>query len=152
MTQKITALPSSNPLKLEAQDHEDLHFLSTHMQDALLPVTGINFDQKTNRFHFTANRFRWELDAHEHEGAPLYFRTHCALSFGHVSHAQHMGFDLSHPTHMLYLLAIRGHDDGSITLHCSDGASIRLHVEKIHCRLSDTGEHWPTRVLPQHAA
>ena len=152
MSQKIIALPSSTPLKLEAQDHEDLHFLSAHMQDALIPVSGLNFHADMKRFHMTANRFRWEQDDHEHEGAPLYFRTHCDVSFGHVDHVKHKGFDLSHPTHILSLLAIRGHEDGTITLFCSDGAAIHLHAEKILCRLCDTGEHWPTRIRPQHAA
>ena len=152
MTGKIITLPKSVPMKLEAQDHEDLHLLSAHMQDALVPVTGLDFTKELSRFHLTANRFRWELDPHDHEGAPLYFRTHCNLSFGHVERVQHKGFDLHHPTHVLSLLAIRGHEDGTVTLYCSEGATLRLYTQKIHCRLCDVGEHWPTRIRPQHAA
>ena len=153
MSQKISELlnPKHAPINLHAEDHEDLHFLSAHLQDALIPVSGLDYHIEKCRFHLTANRFRWELEPNEQEtGQPGYFRTHCQLSFGHVNAVKHKGFDPLHPTHILYLLAIRGHENGTITLHCSDGAAIRLHAEKILCRMSDIGEHWPTTHLPTH--
>lgn len=138
------------PLQIHAEAHADLHLLSAHMQDALLPVSGLRFHNEMKRFHLMANRFRWELEEEDHNGTPLYYRTHCAMSFGHVDHVQHKGFDPAHPTHILSLLAIRGHDDGSIRFHCSNGAAIHLHASKILCRLCDIGEHWPTRNKPAH--
>lgn len=150
--EKINGLlnPKHAPIKLHAEDHEDLHLLSAHLQDAFIPVSGLTFHQNKQRFHLLANRFRWELEEEEHEEAPLYYRTHCNLSFGHIQSVKHKGFPQAHPTHVLYLLAIRGHEDGTISFHCSDGAAIRLTAEKIFCRMADVGEHWPTRNRPQH--
>ena len=139
------------PLKIQGESHGDLHFLSAHVQDALIPVTGLRFHQEKGRFHLDLNRFRWEIEEEEDEGAPLFYRTHSGLSFGHIKSVRHRGFHPSHPTHVLYLLAIRSQKEGGILIHCSDGSSISLEAEKIFCRLSDRGEHWPTSIKPEHA-
>ena len=146
MTQHLKGSAKIYPdgLKLHAEDHEDLHIISAHMQDALIPVSSLMFHQDLQRFHLTANRFRWEIEDEAHQGAPLYYRTHTQLSFGHVNHVRHQGFDMTHPTHILSLLAIRGQTDGTVVFQCSEGAVIHLHTHKVLCRLCDVGDHWPT--------
>ncbi len=146
----ITGRSGQEALKLHGEDHEDLHIISAHMQDALIPVSGLMFHREQKRFHLTANRFRWEMLPDTQKGTGPYYRTHTQLSFGHVTHVRHKGFDSRHPTHLLSLLAIRGQEDGTVLFHCSGGALIHLHTPRILCRLCDIGDHWPTHSLPNH--
>ena len=48
------------PLKVMAHDAEDLEVLSVFMQDAIIPLTGMDFDKQAGIFKICASRFRWD--------------------------------------------------------------------------------------------
>ena len=56
------------PLKLRAQDAEDLRALAVCLQDALVPLAEVAYLQSEKRFVMVANRFRWERGAQEAAG------------------------------------------------------------------------------------
>ena len=68
----------SKPLKVMAHDREDLEVLSVFMQDAIIPLTGMDFDKKAGVFKICASRFRWDLKV---QGKKACERIHTGLSF-----------------------------------------------------------------------
>ena len=48
------------PLRLLAQEPEDLEVISAAMQDAVAKVGDISFEPKARRLTIAFNRFRWE--------------------------------------------------------------------------------------------
>jgi hypothetical protein len=55
----VNAIPKTG-LKLRAEDDEDLGVISACLQDALIPLSDMEFLAAEMRFAFVANRFRWE--------------------------------------------------------------------------------------------
>jgi hypothetical protein len=50
----------TGPLKLRAEDAEDLDVVSACLQDAIVPLSDMEFLAGEKRFVLVANRFRWE--------------------------------------------------------------------------------------------
>ncbi|MBV5335567.1 DUF2948 family protein, partial [bacterium] len=50
----------NKPIKLRAEDEEDLAVISACLQDAILPVAEMCFERAARRFVLVANRFKWE--------------------------------------------------------------------------------------------
>jgi hypothetical protein len=135
------------PLKLRAQDEEDLAVLSAILQDALVTVGDMVFLPEERRFVLVANRFRWEPAAggerHNFE------RILSGLCIDGVQAVQRRGFRPAAADRILELLAIRA-APGRLYFDFAGDAGIRLEVEGIRCRLEDLGEPWPTRWRPRH--
>ena len=47
-------------LQLRAEDEEDLAVISSCLQDALVPLSDMQYDRAARRFVLAVNRFRWE--------------------------------------------------------------------------------------------
>ena len=77
---------SADPLRLLAQDEEDLSVLSAHMQDALVRVADMAFLPKTSVFALVGSRFDWVA-------APRGLRQRCqvGLHFDRVLKASRKG-------------------------------------------------------------
>jgi hypothetical protein len=140
------------PLKLRAEDAEDLQIISSALQDSLVAVRdmGLLADQK--RFALVVNRFCWEAepDAEGH-----FWRTHCALAFDTVNHAAMRDIDRRFDDRLLSLLDIevestRPAGGFVILLRFAGKPAIRLEVDRILCHLEDVGEAWPTGWRPAH--
>ena len=160
----MTAVPAeTQPLKLLAEDSDDLAVVSAHIQDAIVPIADIAYLSGDRQFVMVLNRFMWEAskaDAPQPDGdaAPdrrdghdgtVYLRTHSGLQFENVESVQTREIDLKARGTMLSLLAVRD-VDGGIELDFSGDATIRLVVSGIRCRLTDFGDPWPTSQLPTH--
>ncbi|MEI8295652.1 MAG: DUF2948 family protein [Alphaproteobacteria bacterium] len=136
-----------------AKDVEDLHILVAHMQDALLPITAMDYDRKAATFTFLANRHCWEHPPLMHEGANLYHRVHSGICFHNVKAVQHHGFHPKSPLRTLNFLTILPEtvaDILTLRLIFSGINEIHLQVGEIHCRLMDVEQPWPTRNQPMH--
>ena len=48
------------PLRLRAEDAEDLQVISALTQDAIFPITEMKWEASRRRFSLLINRFRWE--------------------------------------------------------------------------------------------
>ncbi|HTZ35687.1 MAG TPA: DUF2948 family protein [Stellaceae bacterium] len=139
------------PLKLRAEDPEDLAVISAVLQDALVAVADFTYDRAARRFTLVANRFRWEAKPDGADGETGFERTLCALSFGEVEHVAYRGFRRRDDDRILSLLAIRlGEAGGIVHLDFSGGAGLRLKAGALRVHASDVGEPWPTAWRPDH--
>lgn len=138
------------PLKLKAEDEEDLTILSTYLQDALVPLISMTHAPQESRFSILTHRFRWEKNPPLQEKPSLYERINSLLHFHHVQSVTSKGLEDPHdPNKTLNLLCITFHKN-TILLTFSDDAHIQLTVEKIFVFLGDTNIYWPTSVKPSH--
>ena len=143
------------PLKLLAKDLEDLQIFAAHLQDSLLPITSMKYSEKDKSFCMVANRFCWEHPAVEHVGEDLYHRVHSKIHFDHVKNVQQNGIDQHGDIRNLNLLTIEAKNPedkkaGHAILHFSEGGAIKIDYDKLHCKLADMHEPWPTRNKPKH--
>jgi hypothetical protein len=153
------------PLRLRAEDSDDLAVISAVVQDALISVKDLTYDQAGRSFTLVANRFRWEgkrpsIDD-DADGEPTAFeRTLCAVVFSAVEGVTYRGFRRRDDERILSLLAIRAGDGNkggkphgdkhTIDLEFSGGATLRLGVAAIQVHATDIGEAWPTAWQPDH--
>jgi DUF2948 family protein len=143
------------PLRLRAEDAEDLAVISACLQDALVVVGDFAFDRDEHRFMFVANRFRWEGGLPPAAGEGGFERILCGIAFDEVTGVSYRGFRRVDDGRILSLLAIRsgrGDKGGVVDLEFAAGATVRLEIGGIRCRLKDLGEPYPTRWLPDHDA
>ncbi len=132
------------PLKIMAQDSEDLHILSACLQDSLIPLQGLRYDATKKCFHLFAHRYQWEGE----EGSPQ--RIASGLSVENVESVQFSGFDPKRKDIQdLYLLTLR-HEAPYLYMIFSDNAKIRLKTEALKIKLRDSSAPWPS-LKPSHA-
>ena len=139
------------PLRLIAFEVDDLHVISTMVQDAVLPVSEMSWRPKEQRFALLLNRFRWEatqLGCAE--------RVQAVLSFEDVQSIQTQGFNRADPDSVLSLLNITFEADTDGTGYCivtlaGDGA-IRLKVEVLEASLRDVSRPYValSGMMPNH--
>ena len=144
------------PLRLVAQDAEDLKVISTLIQDAVLPVTELKFDPKRHRFALLLNRFRWEDRVEAERVGRAYERVRSVLVVEDVRKVQSMGFDRADADLVLSVLAIEvipGEDGtGRVTLTLAGDGAIALDVEALEVRLDDVTRPYraPSGKVPRH--
>ena len=162
-------MAEARPLKLLARDVADMDVIAACLQDSLLPVSEMTYQEREGRFVLVANRFMWELapkpphpvaeqsverggDAAFEDGEPRVpgYRVHSGVTFERVRRVRSKGIDFKDRGRILNLLTI-GSEPRAITLLFSDGAAIRLELSAIRCHLRDLGEPWPTWSTPDHA-
>ena len=131
------------PLRLKAEDAEDLVVLASCLQDALVLVGDIAYLDDTQSFVLVANRFGWETPG------PELNRVTCGVSFNGVTAVRKRGFVLGETDRILSLLTLRA-EEGAIELIFSGGAGIRLEAPAIRVYLEDVGDTWPTQWRPHH--
>jgi len=145
--------PKPLALKLRAEDADDLAVISACVQDALISVKDLIYDRNAGSFTLVANRFRWEGQPDEGNGAPAYERTLCTVSFAAVQKVSYRGFRRASEDRILSLLAIRPNaEDGVIDIEFSGDATVRLGVSGIRVYATDVGDPWPTAWQPDHEA
>lgn len=144
------------PLRLVAQDAEDLKVLSSLVQDAVLPVTELKYDAKRRRFAALLNRFRWEDRAEAERVGRAYERVRSVLVVEDVRKVQSFGFDRSDKDLVLSVLSISfepGEDGtGRLTLVLAGDGAIALDVEALEVRLDDVTRPYraPSGKVPRH--
>lgn len=144
------------PLRLVAQDAEDLKVISTLVQDAVLPVTEMSFDPRRRRFALLLNRFRWEDRAEAERVGRAYERVRAMLVVEDVLKVQSFGFDRADKDLVLSLLDIgfaAGEDGtGRLTLTLAGDGGIALDVEALDLLLDDVTRPYraPSGKVPRH--
>jgi len=148
-------------LKLRAEDPEDLRVIAACLQDALVPLSDIHFQEAERRFILVANRFRWEncpdlpeLPAGGELECGSYERVNCGILFDNVTAVRRRGLDQRDRGRILELLTMEVEvaDDNrmAVVMLFAGGAAIRIEGSAIKCRISDIGEPWPTQFRPNH--
>ena len=131
------------PIRLRAEDAEDLKIVSACLQDAIVPITEIGWLPETQSFVMVVNRFRWEA------AGPTLTRTNCAVTIQGVTGVRRRAIDLGNRSLLLDLLAITPGADGIDLIFAGDGA-IQLAAPRWRCLIEDIGEPWPAEAAPRH--
>jgi hypothetical protein len=144
------------PLRLVAQDGEDLKVISTLIQDAVLPVTELKLDPKRRRFALLLNRFRWEDRSEAEAVGRAYERVRSVLVVEDVLKVQSLGFDRADKDLVLSVLSLdfAPAEDGAgrLTLTLAGDGAIALDVEALEVRLDDVTRPYraPSGMVPRH--
>lgn len=150
------------PLKLRAEDVEDITVLAACLQDATVKIADMVWQPKQRRFVLVLNRFRWEDETPKLDGkgrqplirATPHARVQAGLHFDGVLNVQSAGIDRSQPAAALELLSILADpaEDGAatLTLVFAGGGAVKLDVECVDAQMQDIGQPWPVRRAPQH--
>jgi hypothetical protein len=144
------------PLRLQAMDTDDLQVMSALVQDAIFPISEMNWDPKRRRFGLLLNRFRWEDLSETTDRKRDYERVQSVLVVEDVLKVSSQGVDRSAADLIMSVLALAFHpgDDGTgrveITL-AGDGA-IAIDVETLELTLTDVTRPYiaPSRSAPSH--
>lgn len=144
------------PLRLVAQDAEDLKVVSCLIQDAVLPATELKFDPRRRRFALLLNRFRWEDRGEAERVGRAYERVRSVMVVEDVLKVQSFGFDRADKDLVLSLLSLDfapGADGtGRLTLTLAGDGGIALDVEALDLRLEDVTRPYraPSGKAPRH--
>ncbi len=159
------AKAAGTDMRLMAKDADDLGIIAACLQDALVPISEVQYLASEQRFIMLLNRFRWERHPASREGpqkrgddasfhdADDYFdteqRIHCGLCIDKVSAVRSRGVDLKQRGKFLSLLTLQ-QDGDKLNLIFSGGGIIQLTVTELSVFLKDMGEGWPTQWRPDH--
>jgi Protein of unknown function (DUF2948). len=135
------------PLRLLAQDAEDLAIISAAMQDAVAKLGEISYEARARRLTIGFNRYRWESGRSE--------RVRSGLQLGGVLKVQTRKVRRGSRDAVIEVLAVTFEPGeapgGVITISCAGGGDLRAVVECIDAVLADVSEPWPTPRTPTHA-
>ncbi len=135
------------PLRLLAEDAEDLAVISAAMQDAVAKVGEITYEAKARRLTIAFNRYRWETGESQ--------RVRSGLQLGGVLKLQTRQIRRGSRDAVLEVLAVTFEPGeapgGTVTISCAGGGDLRAVVECIDAILADVSEPWRTPRTPKHA-
>lgn len=137
------------PLRLLAQDAEDLSVISAALQDAVAKIGDIAFEPKARRLTVAFNRYRWERDERTHE------RVRAGLQLAGVLGVKSRKLRRDAKGAVVELLAL-GFEPGeapggAVVFTFAGGGDLRVEVECIEAVLADVSTPWPTPRTPTHA-
>jgi hypothetical protein len=136
------------PLRLLAEDAEDLAVISAALQDAVGQIGDINYEAAERRLTLVLNRFRWETETPSSE------RVRAALQFGSVLGVKARNLKRDQPEAIVELLAVDFEPGdapgGGVLLHFAGGGDFHLEVECIDVVMADLSDPWPTKRAPAH--
>ena len=137
---------AAEPLRLLAEDADDLHIISAALQDAIMRPVDIVWEPSARRVTLALSRFCWECGG---------TRVMSAMQFGDVIAVKSRRLPRG-PEHALELLAMdfepQEAPGGRVTLMFAGGGDLRIDVECLDAVLTDLSERWPARVAPTHLA
>ena len=132
------------PLRLLAEDADDLHIISAALQDAILRPVDIVWEPAARRVTLKLSRFCWECGG---------TRVMSAMQFGDVIAVKSRRLPRL-PDNALELLAMDFEPGeapgGRVILMFSGGGDLRIDVECLDAVLTDLSERWPARTAPTH--
>jgi hypothetical protein len=137
------------PLKLLAQDAEDLAVVSAALQDAVAKIGDIRWDASARTLTLACNRFRWESGARKGE------RIRSALQLGDVTGVQARKLRRDAKGAVVELLSVAFEPGeapgGAVLLTFAGGGDLRVTVDCLDVILADVSEPWSTPRKPGHA-
>ncbi|MDO9337550.1 MAG: DUF2948 family protein [Caulobacter sp.] len=142
----MTTTPA--PLRLIAEDGEDLAVISAALQDAVGKVGDIRFEATARRLTLGLNRFRWEAQGKAGE------RVRSGLQIGGVLQVRSLRLRREAKDAVLSLMGI-GFEPGeapggTLVLTFAGGGELRAEVECVDAALADVSSPWPTPRRPAH--
>lgn len=147
---------AEKPLRLRAEDADDLVAISTVLQDAILPANEMQWQRSKRRFGLLANRFRWEDADAAAKTKRKFERVQTILAFDSVLNVRTSGLDLAEKEQIVSLLSVTfgaGKDGaGTILLTLAGDGAIALDVECVDATLADVTRPYvaPSGKAPKH--
>ena len=144
------------PLRLIAEDGDDVSVLSSLVQDAVFPVGEMKWSARDRRFAVLLNRFRWEDATHKRQRDRAYERVRSVLAFDDVMGVSTQGVDRTDGDVVMSLMAVKWHpgDDGAgrFELVLAGDGAIALDVECVNVTLQDVTQPYvaPSGKMPKH--
>lgn len=132
------------PLRLLAEDADDLQIISAALQDAILRPVDISWEKEARRLTVVLSRFCWECGG---------TRVMAAMQFGDVQAVKSRRLPRA-PEAALELLAVdflpTDAPGGQVMMMFAGGGDLRIDVECLDAVLTDLSERWPARIAPTH--
>lgn len=129
------------PLRLKAQDVEDLAIVSALLQDAVLPMNETSWQPDLNRFGMLVNRFRWEDKSSAEIGKRAYERVQAMLVVDGVQNVSSMGIDHNDKEQIISILTVsfEAAKDcaGKLVFTLAGDGALALDVECINITIKD---------------
>ena len=149
MSSEIDAVPPvpstpPEPLRLLAEDADDLQIISAALQDAILRPVDIVWERSARTVTIAFSRFCWECGG---------TRVMSAMQFGDVAAVKSRRLPRN-PDASLELLALDFEPaeapGGRVILMFAGGGDLRIDVECLDAVVTDISERWPARIAPTH--
>ncbi len=148
---------SERPLRLRADDVEDLQVVSALAQDAVLPASEMTWDHKRRRFACLINRFRWETAEVRERRDPHLERVQAVLAVDDAISVRRQGPapEVSQDIVLsLLMLSFRPDRDGMgrVVLTFAGDAAVEVEVEALNVTLQDVSRTYeaPSQRTPEH--
>ena len=147
---------AEKPLRLKAQDGDDLLAISAVLQDAVLPVSEMQWQRGERRFGLLANRFRWEDADAAHAARRSVERVQAVVVFDDVVGVRTSGIDLGEKDQVISVLNVSfepaEEGAGRILMTLAGDGAIALDVECVEVTLADVTRPYkaPSGKVPQH--
>jgi hypothetical protein len=136
----------AGPLRLLAEDADDLEVISAALQDAVTHIGDISWEPAARRLTITFNRFRWEAGDGQ--------RVMAGFQIGGVESVQARNLRPDAKDAVLELLALTFEPaeppGGRILFAFADGGDLAAHVECVDAALADLCEPWRAAHKPGH--
>ena len=143
-------MADAQPLRLLAQDAEDLAVISAALQDAVARIGDIAFEPSARRLTIAFNRFRWEAGGKTRE------RVRSGLQLGGVLSVQSRKLRRDAKSAVVELLSLSFEPGeapgGAVVFTFAGGGDLRAEVECLDAVLADVSTPWPTPRAPAHEA
>ena len=142
----VPPVPSTpvEPLRLLAEDADDLQIISAALQDAILRPVDIVWEKQARLLTIAFSRFCWECGG---------TRVMSAMQFGDVLAVKSRRLPRN-PDASLELLALdfipTETPSGKVILMFAGGGDLRVDVECLDAVVTDISERWPARIAPEH--
>jgi len=144
------------PLRLWAQDADDLVVVSALVQDAVFPMAEMAWRPAKRQFALLINRFRWEDAERAQARQRPVERVQTVLEVSDVKRVRSQGVDRQDADTILSLLSLEweaGEDGaGTLVLALAGDGAIALDAECLDVRLTDVTRPYraPSGHMPGH--
>ena len=151
MTMAETAMPAPSefkPLRLLAEDADDLAIISAALQDAVGRIGDIQWEPSAKRLTLAFNRFRREALAGDGERIRAGVQLGCVLGVK----TRNLRRDVREAVVQLLALTFEPGEapGGVITFAFADGGDLAATVECIDAAMADVSEPWAVDAKPEH--
>ena len=134
------------PLRLLAEDAEDLKVIAAALQDAVGKIGDISYEPAARRLTLAFNRYRWEGKGGE--------RVRAALQLGSVQKVQARKLRRTAKDAVVELLDVAFEPGeapgGAVIFTFAGGGDLRAQVECLDVVLADVSAPWATPRTPKH--
>jgi len=144
------------PLRLRAEDADDLAVIAALVQDAVFPASEMTWQFSRRRFAILLNRFRWEDVPKAKARKRPYERVQSVLVINDVLKVQSQGVERGNADMIMSVLSISFEPDqdgtGRVILTLAGDGALSLAVECLDVVLKDVTRPYiaPSKSAPKH--